>query len=116
MTRSKVLVVDDEEDVREGLRELLEEEGFAVEVAADGKEAMAELARFRPCVVILDLLMPHMDGNEVYQAMQSDPALTDIPVIISTSDATRAPSGVLLMKKPIDVRRLLKAVANFCAP
>lgn len=110
----KVLVVDDEEDVREGLRELLEEEGFAVEVAGDGRQALNVLARLRPCVIILDILMPGMNGDEVYEAMQTDPALAGIPVIVSTSDSTRAPSGVLLMKKPINVQRLLQAVTSLC--
>ena len=51
-----------------------------------------------------------MSGLEVYAALQGDPALADIPVIISSSDPSRAPSGVLLMKKPINLDRLLHAV------
>jgi CheY-like chemotaxis protein len=108
-----VLIVEDEPDIRESLREVLEDEGYAVAVAANGKEGLAQLARLpKPCAVVLDIIMPVMSGNELYNAMQADPALAAIPVLVSTSDPTRAPSGVLIMKKPIDVDRFLDAVAR----
>jgi hypothetical protein len=50
----------------------------------------------------------------MYAALQQDPALADIPVIISTSDPTRAPSGVMILRKPIDLPRLLTVVAGLC--
>jgi CheY-like chemotaxis protein len=112
--QAPVLLVDDEDDLRETLRDLLVDAGFRVEVAANGREAMAILARTKPCVVILDIIMPEMSGLEVYAAMQANPELVGIPVIVSTSDSSRAPSGVLLMKKPINVDRLLKTVATLC--
>jgi two-component system, sensor histidine kinase and response regulator len=108
-----VLIVEDEPDIRESLREVLEDEGYAVAVAANGKEGLAQLSRLaRPCAVVLDIIMPVMSGNELYNAMQADPELAAIPVLVSTSDPTRAPSGVLIMKKPIDVDRFLDAVAK----
>jgi CheY-like chemotaxis protein len=58
--------------------------------------------------------MPVMSGTEMYAAMQADPELAQIPVIISTSDPSRAPSGVLIMRKPIDVSRLLAVVESVC--
>jgi len=67
-----------------------------------------------PDAVILDIIMPVMSGTEMYAAMQGDPGLAQIPVIISTSDPSRAPSGVLIMRKPIDVPRLLAAVKSVC--
>jgi two-component system, sensor histidine kinase and response regulator len=109
-----VLVVDDEVDIRESLREVLEEEGYEVTVACDGQEGLAGLRRRKPCAVILDIIMPVMSGTEMYAAMQEDPALASIPVIVSTSDPSRAPSGVLIMKKPVDLSRLLAAVAGIC--
>jgi CheY-like chemotaxis protein len=109
-----VLVVDDELDIRESLREVLTDEGYEVTVAADGREGLAELRRRRPAAVILDIIMPVMSGSEMYAAMQEDPALADIPVVVSTSDPTRAPSGVLIMKKPINLPRLLAVVAAVC--
>ena len=109
-----VLIVDDETDLAESLRELLEDEGYQVKVAADGREAMGELSLWRPCVIILDLIMPVMSGNELYAAMQADPNLADIPVIVSTSDPSRSPSGVPIVKKPVNIARLIEMVARFC--
>jgi CheY-like chemotaxis protein len=109
-----VLVIDDEIDIRESLREVLLDEGYQVDVAADGREGLALARRRRPSAIILDIIMPVMGGAEMYAALQADPVLADIPVIISTSDPSRAPSGVLLMKKPVDLPRLLTAVAAIC--
>lgn len=112
-----VLVVDDDIDTRESLGELFELADFEVVTAADGAEAMRILRdteRRLPCVVILDLIMPVLSGNELYGRMQSDSRLCTIPVIVTTSDPSRAPSGVLIMKKPIDFQRLLGAVRQYC--
>lgn len=109
-----VLIVEDETDLRESLREVLEDEGYEVQVAPDGREAMARLSSWRPSLVILDLIMPIMSGDEVYEAMQSDPALASIPVIISTSDPSRSPSGVPTMKKPVDINGLLQLIDRLC--
>jgi CheY-like chemotaxis protein len=111
----KVLIVDDEEGIRESLRDALEDEGYTVTVAADGLEAMHQLSTSdRPCAVILDILMPGMDGNEVWEAMQLDPQLSKIPVVVTTSDPSRAPKGVLTMRKPVDLSLLIDTVEMFC--
>jgi len=108
----KVLVVEDDHLIREAIAEALDEEGFEVVEAANGREALALLPRLgRPCVIILDVIMPVMSGTECYAAMQADPRLADIPVVVSTSDPSRAPSGVRIMKKPIDLDRLLAMLA-----
>ena len=110
-----VLIVDDEPGIRDSLAELFEDEGYTTLTAADGGEAMDVLAgKELPCVVILDLLMPVMNGNEVYARMQTDPRLAGVPVIITTSDPSLAPSGLLIMKKPINVKRLLATVSQHC--
>jgi CheY-like chemotaxis protein len=112
-----ILIVDDEADIRDSLQEFFEDEGFAVATAANGEEGLARLrAGPLPCIIILDLLMPVLDGNEMYQHMQSDPALARVPVIISTSDPRRAPSGVPIMKKPVSLLRLLASVKEHCSP
>jgi CheY-like chemotaxis protein len=108
-----VLVVDDEADIRESLRDALGDEGYAVVVASNGKEALELLPALpKPCAVILDIIMPVMSGTELYEAMRATPALADIPVLISTSDPSRAPVRVPVMKKPINLDRLLAAVAS----
>ena len=113
MSQRTVLVVDDEPDIRETLGDVLVDEGYTVELASNGQEALRRLPELsRPCAVILDIIMPVMSGTECYANIQADPRFADTPVLISTSDASRAPSGVLLMKKPIDLDRLLDAVAK----
>jgi CheY-like chemotaxis protein len=110
-----VLIVDDDDDIRDTLKELCEDEGYTVATAANGAEALAVLARpVAPCVVVLDLIMPVMTGNEVFATMQRDPRLANVPVIVSTSDPSRAPGGVPVMKKPIDVERLLDTIRRHC--
>ena len=115
MSHKTVLVVDDDVDIRESLRDAFEDAGYVVRCAANGREGLEALRSFdRPCVVVLDLIMPVMTGNELYDAMQADPQLADVPVIMSTSDASRAPSGVLLLKKPINLQTMLATIGRFC--
>ena len=111
----KLLIVDDEREIRESLEEFFQDEGFVVTTAANGAEALARLNEAdAPCVVLLDLLMPVLSGNEVYQAMQKEPRLTQIPVIVMTSDPSRAPSGLPIVKKPMNLARLLSTVRARC--
>jgi CheY-like chemotaxis protein len=113
VTQKTVLVVDDEADIRESLRDALGDEGYSVVVASNGKEALQILPELkRPCAIILDVIMPVMSGTELYEALQATPALADIPVLMSTSDPSRAPSRVPVMKKPINLDRLLTALAG----
>lgn len=108
-----VLIVDDEKDIRDTLRDLFEDEGHTVTLAEDGARALERLRdRDDWAVVILDLVMPVLTGNEVYEAMRSDPQLAEVPVLITTSDPSRAPRGVPLLRKPLHLQRVLDAVAD----
>jgi len=110
-----ILIVDDEPDILESLAEFFQDEGYSVTTAPDGAAGLESLSKDPlPCVVILDLLMPGVDGHEMYQRMRQDPRLSEVPVIISTSDPRRAPPGVLTMKKPVSLTRLLSAVRQYC--
>jgi len=80
-----VLVVDDDEGTRDMLGRTLTREGWTVRQAANGAEGLAELGRAKPTVVILDLLMPEMNGFEMLRAMRADEAWRDVPVVIVTS-------------------------------
>lgn len=111
-----VVVVDDEIELRETLHDVFVEEGFGVRTASNGREAL-ELLRslpVKPCIVILDLRMPVLDGNAVYAAMKADPDLATIPVLVSTSDPTLAPAGAQVMRKPIQLDALLELVEKNC--
>ncbi len=107
-----VLIVEDEIDFRDSLREAFEDDGYQVAVAADGLEALDQLvARDDVSVVILDLMLPRMTGSELYAAMQADPRLARIPVIVTTSDSSRAPAGLQVLTKPIRLEALRAAVS-----
>ena len=87
---AKVLVVDDDAKSRDVLRRTLTKEGWTVAEAANGREALDHLERGRPALVLLDLMMPEMDGFEVLERMRREEAWRDIPVIVVTAkDLTR---------------------------
>jgi CheY-like chemotaxis protein len=117
----KVLVVDDEEPIRETLRDLLEDEGYDVEEAADGREALAALERsIAPCVVLLDLVMPHMDGLEVLRRVAADAALARRHAYLvltarhnvagTEARALLDAVGAPVIEKPFDIEALAEAV------
>ena len=83
--RRRVLVVDDEPDVLLLCRVNLEFEGYEVMEAGDGVEAMARVRERRPDVILLDVMMPRMDGWQVLTELKSDPELRDIPVVMLTA-------------------------------
>jgi CheY-like chemotaxis protein len=113
----RLLIVDDEADIRDSLAEFFEDKGHEVAVAANGAEAWHRLATEPiPDVVVLDLTMPVLDGNALHARMRSDPRLANVRVIIATSDPARAPAGVPTLTKPIDLERLAALVERDAAP
>jgi CheY-like chemotaxis protein len=80
-----VLIVDDDRATRDMLRRTLVKEGWKVREAANGAEGLEQLAKAVPAVMLLDLMMPGMDGFEVLRAIRQDAAWRDIPVVIVTS-------------------------------
>jgi len=109
-----VLIVDDDELIRETLCELVEMAGCTALVAANGKEALKVMAEHRPCLVILDLLMPVMTGNELLEVMRQEPALAQVPVVISTSAPDRAPPGVPIIRKPVNIDAVVDWMRRTC--
>jgi len=84
-----ILVVDDHEEIREALSEILEEEGHDISQAVDGLDALEAINKSRPDVVLPDIAMPRMDGLETLQRIKSQPELADIPVIMDTAQGDR---------------------------
>ena len=81
-----VLIIDDDLPVRTALKELFETEGYAVALAANGRAALNHLRKgLRPCAILLDLMMPVMDGWDFRNEQLADPDLKDIPVVILTA-------------------------------
>ena len=105
-----VLIVDDEPDIRESLCEFFEEEGYSVSSASNGAEALCLLAGDLPSIIILDLIMPLMGGSELYSRIKSDPRLSSVPVLVSTSNPSLVPRGIPALKKPVDLCELLDLV------
>lgn len=111
-----VLVVEDEEDLREMMRDALELNGYQVATAQDGVQAFDEIARIdQLCLVILDLLMPGMNGWDFFTQMRQRAELAAIPVVVHSSAPDQAPSGATrVLKKPLELSRLLSVVKEYC--
>lgn len=90
MSVKTILVVDDLFTLRQLVRHFLEREGYAVEEAHDGREALQKIAQSRPDLVLLDLMMPFMNGIQVLEQIQADAALRDIPILILTAVADKS--------------------------
>ena len=82
---AKILIVDDEEDIRTLLQYNLEKEGFAVETAENGEIALKKAAKFKPDLMLLDVMMPGMDGIEVCETIRSNPESSNMLICFLTA-------------------------------
>jgi two-component system OmpR family response regulator len=112
-----ILIVDDDANVRRSVRYVLKSQGYRVVEAASGVAALRQLTKEPADLVVLDLVMPQMDGTEVCDRMKSDPTLSQIPVLIFTMvrgevcrDWSRYIKANAYMNKPFQVKELLEAV------
>ena len=108
-----VLVVDDEEDVRDFLKSLLEDHGYSVRLAEDGLRAMTLIQEKLPDLVLLDLMMPQETGTGLYRKMREQKKLKEVPVIVISGLAGRhlaVSKSVPVFDKPIDQQGLLNAI------
>ena len=85
--KKKVVCVEDEPEIIDLIRLILGRKGFDLTGATGGLEGLEAIRRVKPDLVLLDLMMPDMDGWEVYQQMKADPDLKNIPVIVVTAKA-----------------------------
>ena len=118
-----ILVVEDDEDIRESLELILARHGYEVRVARDGVDAMQQIRTHgRPGLILLDLRMPRMNGEELAAALHEDPALAPTPVVVLSGDATARQVATAigargLLAKPVDLHTLLaviQSVAQSC--
>ncbi|MEP6653020.1 MAG: response regulator [Myxococcales bacterium] len=114
MPATEILLVEDDRDVREALAEVLEQEGYLVLVARNGQDAVQHLKRARqmPAAILLDLMMPVMDGWEFWSIQRSTADWCEIPVVIVSADADAAERAhtrraLACLRKPIDIDELL---------
>ena len=117
-TGAKILVVDDEPLVVDVLRRVLTRAGHSVVSAANGKEALKKALETRPDLVIMDIMMPEVDGYQATVYIKRHPLLHDIPVIFLTGQATEedggrslAIGGALCLRKPFTDSQI-RDVAN----
>ncbi len=114
MGKASVLVVDDEHKIRDVVRTYLEHDGYAVFVAATGEEALESAQRLEPDLVVLDLMLPDLPGEEVARSLR---AISDVPIIMLTAKASEDDrvSGLHLgaddyLAKPFSPRELVARV------
>jgi CheY-like chemotaxis protein len=109
-----LLIVEDEVAIRDTLTELVGKDGREIVTAGDGQEALERLTKVpRPCVILLDLMMPRMNGWEFLQHKSADPLIADIPTIV-LSGSGRPAGAMHQLSKPVDVERLLALVDQYC--
>jgi CheY-like chemotaxis protein len=119
-SRGKVLVVDDEQSMRDLLRLHLANDGYEVSLAEDAIVAGHLILKDRPNLILVDVEMPYMNGYEFVAALKGDPGTRDIPIVFLTTDDNVASQAKKLgaaayLQKPVMANRLLEVVALFVA-
>jgi CheY-like chemotaxis protein len=119
MASPQVLVVEDDPAILDLIAELVRDEGYTVETAHNGAEALAILNHSRrdPCCILLDLMMPVMSGWELMSVLRQDDRLVTIPIVVVSAEASASDvRAARILKKPIAIEQLLDAVRDFCGP
>jgi two-component system alkaline phosphatase synthesis response regulator PhoP len=113
---ARILVVDDDKNVFEIIRYTMEQEGHTVQMAANGKEGLARAAADRPDLIILDIMMPEMDGYTLNTLLAAQPGTKNIPVIVLTAKGqmrdtfVSAPNVQSYMDKPFEPSALQEQI------
>ncbi|GAC1344370.1 MAG: hypothetical protein NVSMB23_19190 [Myxococcales bacterium] len=113
-----ILLVDDDPEILEMTEALFSLEGYAVTTATNGLLALGKIEDgLRPCVVLLDLMMPQMNGYQFMDELRARSLLEVVPVLVFTAAAVRtAPFGArMVLEKPLDVEALVRTVADVCS-
>jgi DNA-binding response OmpR family regulator len=115
----KILIVDDEPNIVMSLEFLMKKAGFEVAVAVDGEDALAQVARLNPDLVLLDVMMPKKSGYEVCEALRADPARAGMKIVMLTAKGreTEVAKGMALgadayVTKPFSTKDLVAQVAG----
>lgn len=126
MRRGTLLVIEDDADIRNTIRAVFELDGYAVETAANGAEGLDRLDEIgHPCVILLDLMMPVMDGWQFLERLRAhpDPDIASCPVTVVSGVADheealtlRSRYGCGMVHKPADITGLMRIVQDRCSP
>ena len=114
LTGARVLIVEDDDGIRDLFERAFSREGFAVRAVSGGDEALHLMTLERPQLIVLDLMMPFVNGIQVLAAMRQQPSLATVPVLVATGTVTSAYDlrdfGPLrVMRKPCELFRLVRA-------
>jgi DNA-binding response OmpR family regulator len=117
---ARILIVEDNLDLRSLLRDALGDSEHEVRAAADGVEALDIAASWPPDAIVLDLMMPNMDGAGFLHERRARPWLAAVPVLVLTAHPyhQRVLAGLdvtLVLRKPYDLNELLTAIDDMCA-
>jgi DNA-binding response OmpR family regulator len=118
MDSAKILVVDDDANIRELILVNLTAAGYDVKTASDGKDAIEKIAAFLPVLIVLDIMMPEIDGWEVCKFVRDDPGLEHIKIIMLTAKGSERDKligkGIFkadeYLTKPFDIEELIKTI------
>lgn len=115
----KVLIVDDEPNILVAIEFLMEQNGYVVEKAYNGEEALQKASSFQPEIIVLDVMMPGMDGFEVARVLRNTPQFSDVKIIFLTAKGTEADKingyskgGDIYLTKPFDNNELVMVVSE----
>jgi DNA-binding response OmpR family regulator len=111
-----ILIVDDDRFIRESMQVILSDAGYEVSVARDGREMLALLDGHPPEMVLLDMMLPQVDGWELFSRIRLRPTWAAVPVCIITATTAQIPRGAeFVLWKPFSIGRLLAIVERCCA-
>lgn len=119
--KEKILIVDDNESMREVLNARLEQEGYQVETAGSGKEALDQAKVFQPDLIVLDLILPQIGGLEILEELKSNSSTDQIPVVIysQVEDQDKIDKGMKLgaegyfVKAESDLEGVVKSIKGY---
>jgi CheY-like chemotaxis protein len=118
LPNSLVLLVDDDRNLLDCLGYILEDEGYEVARACNGSDALLQLDRLRPALIVLDAKMPILDGFATLQAIRGNTKTAHVPVIFTTAwpEETEVHGATALLQKPFKAEALLEHVAKYAVP
>src|SRR5690348_9871510 len=111
-----IVLVEDDPDIQEAVRDLLTAAGYSITVASNGREALAHLRDTTrlPCLVIMDVFMPEMNGYELLKLLRSEDRFVTLPIAICSASDDPPPGAARYIKKPFELAALIGVVESFC--
>lgn len=119
MGKKLVLLVEDEPAIREPIAAILRDDGYEVETASDGSEALDYLRSTTrdPCLVLCDLMMPKLSGDQLIEILRREDRFVALPILVMTASAdAKIGHGVRVFRKPLPLDELLDAIEEHCRP